>query len=236
MKEICSFFYHRELECNSRKSRPTWSNRKSVALKYKVKQGKGYAILSWEHTGHSKHTLPTAEQTTLHVNVPRWSIPKSNWLYSLQPKTENHYAVRQTKPGAYCASDHELFIAKFRLKLKKVGKTTRPFRYDLNQFPYDYTVELVNRLTGLDKVDRVSEDYGQRSVTRYKRQWPKPFQRKRNARRQSGCLRRRLYRYLRKEEKQNTREKGKDVLNWMQSSRKQQEEIRKPSYMDNVKK
>ena len=88
----------------------------------------------------------------------------------MQPKTENHYAVRQTKPGAYCASDHELFIAKFRLKLKKVGKTTRPFRYDLNQFPYDYTVELVNRLTGLDKVDRVSEDYGQRSVTRYKRQ------------------------------------------------------------------
>ena len=54
--------------------------------------------------------------------------------------------------------------------MKKVGKTTRPFRYDLNQFPYDYTVELVNRLTGLDKVDRVSEDYGQRSVTRYKRQ------------------------------------------------------------------
>ena len=53
---------------------------------------------------------------------------------------------QQTKPGADCGSDHELLIAKFRLKLKKVGKTTKPFRYDLNQIPYDYTVEMTNRL------------------------------------------------------------------------------------------
>ena len=55
-------------------------------------------------------------------------------------------------------SDHELLIAKFRLKLKKVGKTTRPFRYDLNQIPYDYTVEVTNRLQGLDLIDRVPEE------------------------------------------------------------------------------
>ena len=56
----------------------------------------------------------------------------------------------QTRPGVDCGSDHELLITKFRLKLKKVGKTTRPFRYDLNQIPYDYTVEVRNRFKGLD--------------------------------------------------------------------------------------
>ena len=60
--------------------------------------------------------------------------------------------------GADSGSDHELLIAKFRLKLKKVGKTTRPFRYDLNQIPYDYTVELRNRSKGLDLIDRVPDE------------------------------------------------------------------------------
>ena len=60
-----------------------------------------------------------------------------------------------TRPGADCGSDHEILIAKFRLILKKVGKTTRPFRYDLNQIPYDYTVEVRNKFKGLDLVDRV---------------------------------------------------------------------------------
>ena len=58
---------------------------------------------------------------------------------------EKLYTVRKTRPGADCGSDHELFIAKFGLKLKKVGKTTRPFRYDLNQIPYDYKVEIDSR-------------------------------------------------------------------------------------------
>ena len=64
----------------------------------------------------------------------------------------------KTRPGADCGSDHELFIAKFRLKLKKVGKTTRPFRYDLNQIPYEITVEVRNRLKGLDLIGRVSDE------------------------------------------------------------------------------
>ena len=63
------------------------------------------------------------------------------------------YNQKKTRPGADCGSDHELLIAKFRLKLKKVGKTTRPFRYDLNQIPYDYTVEVTNRFKGLDLID-----------------------------------------------------------------------------------
>ena len=66
--------------------------------------------------------------------------------------------LAKTRPGAYCGSNHELLIAKFRLKLKKVGKTTRPFRCDLNQIPYDYTVEVRNRFKGLDVIDRVPDE------------------------------------------------------------------------------
>ena len=68
----------------------------------------------------------------------------------MQPKREKLYTVSKNKPGADCGSDHELLIAKFRLKLKKAGKTTRPLRYDLNQIPYDYTVEVIKRFRGLD--------------------------------------------------------------------------------------
>ena len=64
----------------------------------------------------------------------------------------------KTRPGADCGSDHELLITKFRLKLKKVGKTAGPFRYDLNKIPYDYTVEVRNRFKGLDRIDRVPDE------------------------------------------------------------------------------
>ena len=66
------------------------------------------------------------------------------------------YTVTKIRPGADCGSDHELLITKFRLKLKKVGKTTRTFRYDLNQIPYDYTMEVTNRFKGLDLIDSAS--------------------------------------------------------------------------------
>ena len=68
------------------------------------------------------------------------------------------YSQQKTRLGADCHSDHELLIAKFRLKLKKVGKTTRPFRYDLNQIPYDYTVEVTNRFKGLVLIHRVPDE------------------------------------------------------------------------------
>ena len=67
-------------------------------------------------------------------------------------------SASKTRPGADCGSDRELLIAKFRLKLKKVGKTTRPFRNDLNKIPYDYTVEVSNRFKGLDLIDRVPDE------------------------------------------------------------------------------
>ena len=75
----------------------------------------------------------------------------------------------KTRPGADCGSDHELLIAKFRLKFKKVGKTTRPFRYDLNQIRYDYTVEVTNRFKGLDLIESL-KNYGERFMTLYRRQ------------------------------------------------------------------
>ena len=71
---------------------------------------------------------------------------------------EKLYTVSKTRPGADCGSDHELLIAKFRLKLKKVGKTIRAFRYDQNEIPYDYTVEVTKRFKGLDLIDRVPDE------------------------------------------------------------------------------
>ena len=82
--------------------------------------------------------------------------------------------------GADCGSDHELLIAKFRLKLKKVGETTSPFSYDLNQIPYDYTVEVRNRFKGLDLIECLM-NYGWRFVTLYRRQESRPSPWKRNA-------------------------------------------------------
>ena len=76
----------------------------------------------------------------------------------MQPKLEKLYTVSKKRPGPDCGSDHEFLIAKFRLTLKKLGKTTRLFRYDLNQIPYDFTVEVRNRFKGLDLIDRVPEE------------------------------------------------------------------------------
>ena len=75
----------------------------------------------------------------------------------------------KTRPGADCDSDHELLIAKFRLKLKKVGETTRPFRNDLNPIPDDYTVEMTNRFKGLDLIENLKK-YEWRFMTLYRRQ------------------------------------------------------------------
>ena len=82
-------------------------------------------------------------------------------IISLKAKMEKLYTVgkkKKKRPGANCDSHHKLLIAKFRLKLMKVGKMTRPFRYDPNQIPYDYTVKVRNRFEGLDLIDRVPEE------------------------------------------------------------------------------
>ena len=85
-----------------------------------------------------------------HRNQNDYILCSQRWRSSIQSA--------KTRPGADCGSDHELLIAKFRLILKKVGKITRPFRYDLNQIPNDYTVEMRNRFKGLDLIDRVPDE------------------------------------------------------------------------------
>ena len=112
----------------------------------------------------------------------------------MQPKMENLYTVNKNKTRADCGSDHEPLFTKFRFKLKKVGKTARSFRYDLNQIPYDYTVEVRNRFKGLDLIEYLM-NYGLRFVTLYRRQGSRPSPWKRNAKKQNGCLGR-PYKYL----------------------------------------
>ena len=97
-------------------------------------------------TVHNTWTSPDGQ----HRNQIDYVLYSQRWRSSIQST--------KTRPGADCGSDHELLITKFKLKLKKVGKTTRPFRYDLNQIPYDYTVEVRNRFKGLDLKDRVPDE------------------------------------------------------------------------------
>ena len=111
-----------------------------------------------KHTGHSKPRLPTTQEMTVHMDITRWSIPNHFDYILCSQRWRSSIQSAKPRPGADCGSDQELLMAKLRFKLKKVGKTTRPLRYDLNQIPYDSTVEVTNRFKGLDLVDRVPEE------------------------------------------------------------------------------
>ena len=129
-----------------------WSLSWSLALHWSEKWSRTQAhrVLPREHTGHNKHALSTTQELTLHMDITRWSVAKSDWLYSLKPKVEKLYTVSKNKTGGWLvliATPYGL-IAKFRLILKKVEKTTRQFRYDLNQILYDYMVEKTNMFKG----------------------------------------------------------------------------------------
>ena len=90
-------FHHRGLEFKNRKSRDTWSNRQILPWSTKWNRAKAYRVLTKERTGHSKHPLPTTQEKTLHMNITRWSVLKSDWLYSLQPKKEKLYTISKNK-------------------------------------------------------------------------------------------------------------------------------------------
>ena len=100
------------------------------------------------------------------------------------------YSQQKPRPGADCGSDHELLIAKFRLKLKKVEKTTKPFRFHLNQITYNYTVEVRNRFKGLDLIDRVPEELWTEVCDIAQETGIKTILKKRNVKKQNGCLKR----------------------------------------------
>ena len=116
-------------------------------------------------------------------NQTDYILCSQRWKSSIQSTTTK-------RPGADCGSDHELLVAKFRLKLKKVGKTTRPFRYDLNQIPYDYTVEVKNRFKGLDLIYRVPDELWTDVRDILQETGIKTISLEKNAKKPNGCLRR----------------------------------------------
>ena len=128
---------------------------------------------------HKRRLYTWTSPGVQHQNQIDYILCSQRWRSSIQST--------KIRPGADCGSDHELIIAKIRLKLKNVQKTTRPFRYDLNQTPYDYTVEGRNRFKGLDLIE-CPMNYGLRFVTLYRRQGSRPSSWKRNAKKQNGCL------------------------------------------------
>ena len=110
-----------------------------------------------ERTGHSKHPFLQHKRRLYSWTSPDGQYQNQNDYILCSKRWRESIQSVKTRLGADCGSDHELLIAKFRLSLKKIGKTTRLFRYDQNQIPYDYTVEVTNILKGLDVIDRVPE-------------------------------------------------------------------------------
>ena len=143
-------------------------------------------------------------------NQVDYILCRQRWRSSIQ-------SAKKSLQADY-GSDHELLIDKFRLNLKKVGKTIRPFRYDLNQIPYNYTVEVRNRFKGLDLIDRVPDELWMKVHDIVRETGIKTIPKKRNAKKQNGCLRR-PYKQLWKEEKRKAKEERKDIPIWMQSSK-----------------
>ena len=131
---------------------------------------------------HKRRLYTWTSPAGQHRNQTDYSLCSQRWRSSIWSA--------KTRPGADYGSDHELLIAKFRLKLKKVGKTTRPFRYDLNQIPYAYTVEVRNRFKGLDLIDRVPDELWTEDHDIVQETGIKTIPWKRNAKKQNGCLRR----------------------------------------------
>ena len=119
-----------------------------------MKHRKTNRVLPREPMGHSEHPLRTTQEKTLHMDITRSLTPNQTDYILCSQRLRSYMQSVKARPGADCGSDYELLIAKFRLKWKKVEKTTRPFRYDLNQIPYDYTMEVRNRFKGLDLIDK----------------------------------------------------------------------------------
>ena len=134
-------------------------------MEYRIKQVKANRVLPRECTGHN--TLFQQHKRRLYT----WTSPDGQHRNQIDyilcsQRWRNSIESTKTRPGADCGSDHEPLITKFRLKLKKVGKTSRLFRYDLNQIPSDYTVEVPNRFKGVDLIECLM-NYGWRFVTLY---------------------------------------------------------------------
>ena len=154
-----------------------------------MKQGKANRVVPREYSGHNKHHLPITQEKTLQIDITRcWHQNQMDHILCSQ-RWRSPIQSANIRPGADCGSDHKLLIAKFRLKLKKAGKNIRPFRYELNQIPYNYTVKVTNRFKGLDLIECL-KNYRQSFMTLYRRWWSKLFPRKKKCKWQNGYLRR----------------------------------------------
>ena len=140
------------------------------------------------------------------MDITRRSILKSDWYSLCSQRWRSSIQPAKLRPGANCHSDHKILIAKFRRKMNKLGKITRPFGYNLNQIPYNYIVEVINRFKGLDLIECL-RNYGlcyEPVHNTVLEKVIKTIPKKKKSKRQDGCLRR-PYEQLRKEEKWKTK-------------------------------
>ena len=129
-------FHYRGLECKSRRSRNTWSNRQIWPWSTKWSRAKTNSLAKRTHGSYQTPSSNNTRDNSTHGHHQMVNTKIRLFIF-LQLKMEKLYTVSKNKTGSWLWSNHERFIAKFRLKLKKVGKTTRPFRYDINQILYD---------------------------------------------------------------------------------------------------
>ena len=139
-------------------TRDTWGTRQIWPWSTERSRSKANWVLPREHIANSKHPLPITQERTLNMDITDGQYWNQTHYILCSQRWRSSTQSAKTRPGADCVSDHEPLIVKFRLKLKKVGKTTRPFRYDLNQIPYNYIVKVTNSFKGLDLIDRVPEE------------------------------------------------------------------------------
>jgi len=185
-------FHYRGLEYKTRKSRDTGpgiTGKYGLGVQNEAEQRltefsqENALVIATTLFPQQKQQLYTrASVDSQYQNQIDYILCSQRWRSSIQSV--------KTRPGADSGSDHGLVIAKFRLKLKKVGKNTRPFRYDLNQIPCNYTVKVTNRFTGLDLIDRVSEELWTEVRDIVQEAVIKTIPKKKKHKRQNGCLRR----------------------------------------------
>ena len=181
-------FHYKGLECKSRKSRNTWRNGQIWPWNTEWSR-QGLIEFCQENILAIANTLFQQHKRRLYM----WTSPDGQYRNQIDyilcsQRWRSSIQSAKTRLGADCGSHHELLIGKFRLQLKKLEKTTRPFRYDLNKIPYDYTVEVTNRFKGLDLIDGVPDELWMEVHDFVQETGSRPSPRKRNAKKQNGCL------------------------------------------------
>ena len=155
------------MECKIRKSRDTWSNRQVWPWSTKWSRTKSNKVLPRDCTGYSERPLPTTWDNSTHEHHQMVNTEIRLTIFFARDRETIQLA--KTRPGTDCGSGLDPLIAKVRMKLKKVGKTTRPFRYNLNKIPCYYTVEVRNRFNELELIECL-KNCEQKFVTLYRRQ------------------------------------------------------------------